>query len=924
MTAGWAVAEAVATSSRPFVGRDWESGLLRGVVAEAADRGAARVVVGEPGIGRTALLGHLADSTPHRVVWVRGSQAEAELPYAAAAALFAGLAGYFVKVPAVRRRALEIALALADGPPPSPLAVCAGALDVLGAAARQEPLVVLVDDLQWVDAESRRLLVYAGRRLEPARVALVMALRDEPGTAVDPPDLPVLRLAGLDLADCRHLARVHGLLAGDGDVAAVAEVTGGNPLALIETLSGVPRVSDHPGELAVEVGASVLPAWQGVLARLPDRARSALLVLAVAGTVAPATFEAVLAELGLSPHDAEQPGLVSHTGGEPRLRHRLLGPVLMAAAPVATRAAVYHALAAHAGPEHEPWYRSLAATGPAEELAERLVGTARRAGGPETAARLLRRAAELTAAPPLRAERLLSAAAAAVRAGQGERAASWCREAIALGAESECEAAAMIRCGEALGLAGRHRQAYDELAGAASRLAPTDPMAAAELLCAATLPATVMGEANLAHAAAAEAELLAEGVPLPARERLRIHAARVIRGCPDGEAGTPAVRELAGDPLSLVQAALVHMWAERPAPARAAIDAAVDRARRSGPPSLLATALAVRGDLGYRTGGWAAAYADAVAAVDVAARAAPNGTIAFGLAVLARLEAAQGSGELAARRLVRSRAEAGRFGVDLRLLLEPAVHGFAALTAGEPGAAIEPLEAAWAHAVESGVRHPNVVPFAGDLAEAHARCGDRERALEIATWLADQATALRLRSPLAAAWRCRGLLATDADEAAAAFAAAHEAATQRAAPFEHARTLLCAGEVLRRSRRPAQARSPLARAGHLFAALGATPWAARAAAELSAAGDRTPIPARPAAIEVLTPQQLRIANLIAAGRNNVEAAEALFLSRKTVEAHLTQVYRKLGVRSRTQLVMALRTDSLEGAPAGPAARGSET
>lgn len=900
MTCGIAVAEEVAASARPFVGRHWESGQLREVVAAG---GAARVVVGEPGIGRTALLRHLADSTPHRVVWVRGSQLETELPYSGVAQLLTALAEYFPKVPVARRRALEIALALADGPTPGALAVCLGALSVLGAAARREPLLVLVDDLQWVDPESRRLFAYVGRRLDRERMALVMALRDEPDAEL--PDLPVLRMGGLDLADCHLLARAYGLPAQHDEVAAVADATGGNPMALIETLTRFPRPT---GDLTVEVGTAMLPAWRGVLARLPAPTRDALVVLASAR---PATVEAVLAELGLSLRDlepAERLGLL--TDGL-RLRHRLLGPVLTAAAPAATRKAVHLALAAHVGPELGPWYRSLAVTGPDEDLAEELVGMARRADEDEATARFLRRAAELTAAPAPRARLLLSAAGAAMRGGHGERAVSWCREAATLRTEPEFVAAAAVRGGLALELAGQYRHAYDELVGAAARVAPRDPVVAAELLCEAALPAMVMGAARLAHAAVTEAELLAEGAPLSARARVRVGAARAFHGLPDDETVLPSVAELAGEPRSLVQAALVHLWAERVEPARATVNAAIDQLRRDGLPPLLAVALAARSDLGYRTGGWAAAHADAMAAVDMAAGAAPNAAIVFGLFTLAQLAAARG--EPCAQLLARGRVEAGRFGVDLRLLLEPAVRGLAALSTGEPGAAIEPLEGAWAYAVKAGVHNPNVVPFAADLAEAHARCGNRERAMEVVSWLDERAAALGLRAPSAAAWRCRGLLAADVDQAVMAFAAAH----QDGAPFDHARTLLCEGEALRRLRRPALARSSLRRATDLFEGLGATAWAERSAAELAAAGHRSTVDERPVATEALTPQQVRIASMVAAGHNNVETAAALFLSRKTIEAHLTQVYRKLGVHSRTQLARALAEGSPEGGHAAP-------
>src|SRR5206468_607943 len=147
----------------------------------------------------------------------RGSRAEAELPYAAAAQLLAPFTGWFGRVPAAQRRALEVALALDDGPAAGVLAVCAGALGVLGAASAREPVLVLVDDLQWIDPESRRVLEFLGRRLDRERIALVLALRDEPGAAAGPPDLPAVRLAGFDRADGRRLARVHGFLAPDHD-----------------------------------------------------------------------------------------------------------------------------------------------------------------------------------------------------------------------------------------------------------------------------------------------------------------------------------------------------------------------------------------------------------------------------------------------------------------------------------------------------------------------------------------------------------------------------------------------------------------------------------------------------------------------------------------------------------------------------------
>ena len=154
--------------------------------------------------------------------------------------------------------------------------------------------------------------------------------------------------------------------------------------------------------------------------------------------------------------------------------------------------------------------------------------------------------------------------------------------------------------------------------------------------------------------------------------------------------------------------------------------------------------------------------------------------------------------------------------------------------------------------------------------------------------------------PAAVAARCRGLLAADAGTAEWHFAEATRRHQRQVEPFELARSQLCAGEALRRLRRPAAARPLLRQAVNTFDTLGARPWADRAACELAATGQhRAPRPEAEPGLDLLTPQELHIARVVADGLNNVEAGAVLYLSRKTVEAHLTRVYRKLGLRSRT-------------------------
>ncbi len=203
-----------------------------------------------------------------------------------------------------------------------------------------------------------------------------------------------------------------------------------------------------------------------------------------------------------------------------------------------------------------------------------------------------------------------------------------------------------------------------------------------------------------------------------------------------------------------------------------------------------------------------------------------------------------------------------------------------------------------------------MVPLAGDLAEALARVEERDRCTEILNWLDERAQATGLAYPRAVGCRARGILATDPDEAQRLFAESL-AALDKVGPiaFEQARTLLCSGEAMRRNRRPVAARKPLHEALILFESLGARPWAARARAELAASGVKdyraTTGSAGHNGLQELSPQELQVARIAGRGQNNAEVAAALFVSRKTVEAHLTRVYRKLGIRSRTELARIL-------------------
>lgn len=906
-----------------LVGRERELRLLAGLAASASGGGGGVVLAGEPGIGRTSLLRRVAHEwTGGRTVWVRGSEAETGLPYAGLADLLVPLQPYFEQLPDVQREALETSLALRSGPPVGPLAVCAAALGVLSAAGAESPVLLLVDDLQWVDPASQQVLLFVARRLGAERVLMVCAVCDRPSPPELPPDLPVLRVGGLEVAACRALVAARGIDVCEHVLDRLVRRCGGNPTVLLESLATRPAGARcHVGPADVTLGANLHRAWNRVLAALPEPTRVALYVLAAGQQEAPAALEPVLAGLGRSLADlapAEQADLISVREGVPGLAHPLLRSAVAAGTPLGVRVAVHRALAEHVRGPDRAWHLAAAATGPDEPVAGQLAAAAAAArgrGAHRTSALVLGQAAALTPDPAVRAQRLLAAATDALAAGQAELAHTRCEQAAALRPGPEPSAGIAIVTGRALTWMGHPARAAEALARAAAAAAPAQAAALhAEVAWPALLANRIPlllgsagsaarlaaedadGEAAIAVLAASSAAQALSGRPAAARERL---AAATLLDAADSPGPTGH-----GDHLVLL--ARTRIWVEDRAGALTALDSAVDQARRHCPYAL-AGALTARCEVGWWSGQWAAATADGVEALRWAEELGQVAGVALATVALARLDASRGDTAACGQRLSGLIGDTGPYGIGCTAVHRPAVLGLAALGAGDPGEAAELLEAAWDAAVEGGLTAAaGAVPFAADLLEAHLRAGHGGRVAQLLAWLDEQADS-GLGFPAAVAARCRGLLAADAESAARHFADAVRWHRRVHEPFELARTLLCEGEALRRLRRPAAARPVLRAALHTFDALGARPWADRAASELAASGQhRSP---RPAAggpdLDALTPQEMQIARVVADGLNNVEAGALLYLSRKTVEAHLTRVYRKLGLRSRTDLARVL-------------------
>ncbi|MFJ3306462.1 AAA family ATPase [Streptomyces sp. NPDC086549] len=939
----------------PPVGRDRERDLLDRLSDTLPEHGGALLLSGDPGIGKSVLLRYAADRFRCRASVLRadGVESEAVLPYAVLADLLLPLREHFAELPPGQRRAVEACLALADVSEPNPYAVCAGALGVLAAAGEVRPLLVVVDDLHWADPSSRQVLQFVARRLTTERVALVMAVRtgaEEDGAWES---VPRAALAPLGDDDCWALLRRHGLDRADPAAGRLVRLAQGNPLVLVEYAAALARAraagADPWDDVWEAPGPLVERAWRGRLGALPRRTQEALVYVAACRPPELTLLAKVLADLGMgldSLDAAEEAGLVRMRDGVCELRHPVLRPVVLGACSTTRRLEVYRRLAALSSGELQTWYLAAAAPGPDEAVAARLAADAERArrrGALAAAAHAWQRAAALSPDPADAARRLLDAARDAFYGGTTRDAAHWCEQALAYSRDPRLTADIELLRGQACTWLGDPARAHRLLVAAARAVQPVDRSRACLLYGAAVAPATMDGRLRRASDIAAHCQVLADG----GRDTQRRHAA-VMRakaqalggdvragrasllalldeGLPPS-AARPGQWQRSADRVRRFTVDIAHSpeerqvamdigqglsWTDDGEVARRVLDAVIESTRRDSSPTLLPYALLGRCEVEMWTR-WPMARADATEALRWAEEFGQVAMAGYALVLLARLDGLRGDTAGCEERVAQYERWCGGRLRGLGVFARGAL-GTAALTAGDPQGCRTHLEAAFRMADEMGLVNPNLMPWLADLAEACLRTGARERAVTVTDWLAERAGATSLAWPAAAHARCRVMLARSADEAAEWLTAAELAHARREMPFERARTRLVAGEVLRRVRRPSAAQEPLLSAQRTFSALGAGPWAARAGAEVAASGHRTAVRrAEPDVLELLTPQEFQVARAIGEGLSNVEAAASLFLSRKTIEAHLTRVYRKLGVRSRADLARCLAHAGLVG------------
>jgi len=903
----------------PILGRRGEQERIGALVrAVRGGRGGALVVVGEAGMGKTSLLADAVDAQPDLTVLVtRGRDGEQQLAFAALAGLVAPLRPALLAAEGTQGGALRAALAM--GPPVAAdrFAAYAGLLALLAAAATERPMLVVVDDAQWLDAPSAEALAFCMPRLADDPIAFLVAARTPPPAWLDGCD----RLALGPLPDAAALALLEasGVPLAPTVPGQLVRMAGGNPLVLQElprVLDDAQRAGTRPLE-ALPPGTVVAESFGRTLDGLPRATRAALDVLAVAPDVGPQTLSAALAADGLTradlaPARAADVLDVAGTG----FRHPVLRELVAGRMSAARRRAVHRALAGVLDPERDAaayaTHAAAAAVGPDEDVAralDRAAGEAMSRTAYAVAADLSARGARLSAHPAARAGRLLAAGHAAIAAGRPEEARALLEQALVAADDPVLRA----RVAHARSVAGILREpldgVLDTLEREADRVAPHAPPLAAALFAEAVFTRMLAGQAGQAMSAARRALALGTHPVAPevaayvAGALVLVGRAREARRYLEVVEG--GIHRL--DPLSpvhtlaVVSSIVPLVWGGGDLGlAQRRVTAWIGRAREAGYAGFLGFVLGFAADIDLRRGRVAPAVAHATEGIRLSTETGQDVARAYALVVLARARAAQGDGDAVEAALADAEAIARRRDVGSVFVYATAARGLLALGEGRADAAVDLLAPMRDEVERRGLREPLVLMWEPDLIEALVRAGREREAREVLRRFARDAHTTGSAWARGATLRCRGLLDPAVDPHFAGAVALHREAGMA---LELARTQLLYGERLRRTRRRAEARTHLAAAADAFAAAGATAWAARARDELIATGAR-PEPARPRGPS-LTPRELQVALVVADGLRNREVAARLFLSEKTVERHLSVVYAKLDVRSRAELVRRL-------------------
>jgi DNA-binding CsgD family transcriptional regulator len=916
------------TVSGELIGRDEELRAAEGFLDGLEGGPGALLIEGEAGAGKTSLWEAAIEagrSRGHRVLEARPAEAESSFAFAVLGDLLRDELHETARLPRPQRRALEIAFLLveAEGGGPDPQAVGLAARGLLGLLAERAPVVVAVDDVQWVDPPSEAALRYVARRLGGLRIGLLLAARspvDSSPFGVDrglpegrqstlaPGPLSVgatqtLLRRRLDLVLPRPLLqRLHSL-------------SGGNPFYALELGSAVARGRTRldPGDpLPVSLSALVVDR----LAALPRDSQRAAAVVAAASRPTRALLGALELEDALEP--ALAAGVIVSDRDELRPAHPLVGSAAYTRLAAGERLELHGRLAAAATDlEERARHLALSTERPDEDVAavlDEAAALAASRGAPAVAAELAVRAAALTPATEGDAigRRRLAAGRHIWLAGDLPRARTILSGLVEELPPGSLRAEALLELAWASG-----GSEVEELGAQALDEASQDPAVGSRIRRQRALLRIAQGDVAAARAEADMAVALAESVD---DERVLAEALG-IKLFVETAAGRPVDKALSERALELerrvpdldlhycptlaVGAALV--WDDQPAEARRMLEEFAERAGERGRLTTRASALRFLAGLELRSGSWARAAEHAAELAELTeqlefeqSRGPAHYMEALVAAYLGDVELAlKGAGEAA---VVSAAVRDRQYWVA-----SVALAGFVHLSSGDVGAAARTLGPLPATLARMGVGEPTVYGVLANSVEALVAAGELEQAAEVLDQLERNAEVSESRLGRCQALRCLGLLRAAHGDLAEGLEALERAAGEHEtvpAPFERARTLVALGATQRRARRWRDARESLAEAVTVFEALGARLWAERAREELARVGGRK------RGSGELTATEQRVAALVAEGRSTKEVAASLFVSAKTVEGHLSHIYDKLGVRSRTELAHRITAQKL--------------
>lgn len=906
-----------------LVGRAAECRAIDRLLADVrGGSGGALVVIGEPGIGKSSLLEYaLRQASDMRALRVLGVEAEAAVPYAGLHTLLRPVLNGLRELPERQARAIRVALGQDEEGATDALAVYSGVLALLAEAAWQEPLVVVVDDAHWLDAETVQAIGFAARRIAEESIGILFGARS--GEGFELRGVPELVVGGIDAAAANALISRARPGVPPEVARAVREEAAGNPLALLE----LPRALEESvlsGERAIDGGVSLSAALEHAFLRrseqLTEAGREALLLAAACGEDDVEIIRGLGSRLSEGLDEAQRVALLKQDRGRLDFWHPLVRSAVYSGATEGARRAAHRALAKALGgqqPGRGAWHLVLSGCEADESVARALAEageTARRAGACSSAARLFDRAAAATPDDERRAFRLLRAGETAWLAGNPQRALALLERGEQLTDDISLAAdIALARWWAATSLTKSLQDLFELLVDRAGELVASDPHKAARMLTTAWDWAFNTLDVDRSRALADQAAAaVAGGLQATDRELLTAIAWQRLADFRVDEA-LAAARMVTNDSttppgLQVAFAAEVLSVADELDEARSALAGAIAELTRLGHMPTLSWSLGAQATVELRRG----RLLEAVKLAGEAQAVADEGIGSYAGwadAEIARVEAVVGL-EGPCRAHVARAVESFGGGDHWFPANGQAALGLLELGLGNDDAARLALDRV--HELLRPIGHPGFIRYVGDRIEVLVRLGDEDEAQKAITDLRERNQ--RARLPWASHVLARAeLLMSPPEMLDEAYERVKASPVQSA--FERARSSLAYGERLRRAGRRVEAREHLRAALQTFETLGAKPWERRAQSELRASGLRVR-KRDDASRDELTPQELQVALVVAEGVTSREAGARLFLSPKTIEVNLSRAYKKLGVRTRTELAhrLAVSPPVVEPAP----------